>query len=216
MLGNIFNFLLNSFFPKKKTVLDIENLAKENKLRTLSTAPETPYTFIRSIFQYKDPKVRNLVWEIKYALNPILTDAIAQIMSEEIMSFFEERGHFISKDWIIVPIPSSKKHEKERGFNQTKELCLKIIKYLPENTLTYEPNAIIKTKETTPQAKIRNRNQRLKNLRGVFNTIKNINLSNKNVILVDDVVTTGSTLIEARRALKEAGVKRVIAITIAH
>ncbi len=216
MLGNIFHFLLNSLFPKKKAVLDIENLAKENKLRTLSGSPETPYAFIRSIFHYKDPKVRTLVWEIKYSLNPILTNAMAQIMAEEILSFFEEKGSFISKDWVLVAIPASKKHRKERGFNQTEELCIKILEHLPANTLEYQPSAIIKNKETIPQAKIRNRNQRLKNLNGVFRAKDKNVLISKNIIIVDDVATTGSTLVEARRALKESGAKRVIAITIAH
>ncbi len=216
MFHKTFHFILDIIFPKKKSTVMLEEIASGVGLRTLAPAPATPHSFIHAIFHYKDPLARALVWEIKYSANPILTEEAGKLMAEEIMSFFEERGLFISRDWILIPIPASKIHLKERGFNQTDILARNILKHLPKDTIHYKPSAIIKIKETEPQAKIKNKRKRLQNLKGVFKVTNHEDVYGKNVIVIDDVVTTGSTLTEARRALKEAGAKQVIAIALAH
>ena len=83
-----------------------------------------------------------------------------------------------------------------------------------------ENNVLIKIKETEHQARIKNRNIRLKNLVGSFaikNTEKNSNLiKGRNIILIDDITTTGATLAEAKKILKQAGARKIIAFTVAH
>ena len=83
-----------------------------------------------------------------------------------------------------------------------------------------EKDFLIKPKETEHQARIENRKERLKNIQGSFavkNTANNINsIKNKNIILIDDITTTGATLAEARKVLKQAGARKVIAFTVAH
>ena len=85
-----------------------------------------------------------------------------------------------------------------------------------------ENNILIKIKETEHQARIKNRNVRLKNLIGSFviksdKQNKNVNLiRNRNIILIDDITTTGATLKEAQKILKQAGARKVIAFTVAH
>jgi competence protein ComFC len=79
-------------------------------------------------------------------------------------------------------------------------------------------NILIKPRDTEHQARIKDRRARLKNLSGSF-TIKNekINLiKNKNIILIDDILTTGATLSEAKKVLKQNGARKVIAFTVAH
>ena len=72
------------------------------------------------------------------------------------------------------------------------------------------------TKNTEHQARIKDRRARLKNLSGSF-AVKNEGLiKNKNIILIDDITTTGATLAEAKKILKQAGVRKVIAFTVAH
>jgi len=66
------------------------------------------------------------------------------------------------------------------------------------------------------QAQIENRQKRIKNIIGSF-AVKNKDIiKNRNIILIDDVTTTGATLNEAKKVLREAGAKKIIAFTIAH
>ncbi len=83
-----------------------------------------------------------------------------------------------------------------------------------------ENNILIKIKETEHQARIKDRRVRLKNLIGSFaiksdKQNKNI-IKGRNIILIDDITTTGATLSEARKILKQAGARKVIAFTVAH
>ncbi|MBY0376639.1 ComF family protein, partial [Patescibacteria group bacterium] len=79
-----------------------------------------------------------------------------------------------------------------------------------------ETEALLRIKDGPHQARIENRSERLKNIVGVFATNKNFDVKNRNIILIDDVTTTGGTLSEAKKVLKEAGARKVIAFTIAH
>jgi competence protein ComFC len=74
----------------------------------------------------------------------------------------------------------------------------------------------VRTKETEHQAQIADRSFRLKNIRGVFEARNCEEIKNRNIILIDDVITTGATLSEAKKVLERAGARSVIAFTIAH
>ncbi len=115
---------------------------------------------------------------------------------------------------IIVPIPPSESGSKKRGYNQT-YMIARALKREATFTCKLEPNALLKTRGTIKQATIHDRTSRLANMSGVFEA-KRALVRKKVIILVDDIVTTGATLSDAKRALYEAGAKHVIAITIAH
>ena len=91
---------------------------------------------------------------------------------------------------------------------------------ISNDDLILRSDILIKPKETEHQARIRDRRIRLKNMVGSF-AIKNIQqnetlLKNKNIILIDDITTTGATLSEAKKVLRHAGARKVIAFTVAH
>ena len=215
-MPSFLNFILNILFPKKDSVIALERRGKERTLRNLPPAPDSPEPWMRSIFAYKDPRVRELVWEIKYTGNNVLIKEIGELMAEEILSFFEERGSFVGNDWILVPIPASTEHLKEKGFNQTVELTRAIVKSMGKESPAFFTSVLYKIIEHGPQAKIKNRKERMKNVVNCFSVKDPAIVTGKNIIVIDDVLTTGSTLIEARRALKTAGAKKVIALTVAH
>ncbi len=210
------NHILDALFPKKESTKKIEYLAINQGLRALTKAPDTPHSFIRALFHYKDSAVRTLVWEIKYGANTILIQEVAELISEEILSYFEDHSGFISREWILIPIPASKNHLHTKGFNQTDELAKAIMKTGANESLTYIPKVLYKIKETKPQVSIKNKAKRLVNLKDCFAVSNERSIVGKNVIIIDDVTTTGSTLIEAKRALKQAGAKQIIAFVVAH
>lgn len=120
---------------------------------------------------------------------------------------------------ILIPIPLSKKRLCERGYNQAELICKELIKI---NNLRHgvdiklENKVLIKPKETKHQAKIENRGERLLNIVGSFD-IQNAELiKNRNIILIDDITTTGATLSEAKKVLKHFGARKIIAFAVAH
>lgn len=119
-------------------------------------------------------------------------------------SFFRENS-------IITHIPLRKPRQFDRGFNQSEQLAhILAVEYkIPTKSL------LIKIKDTEPQSSL-NREKRLLNIRGVFTLAKDAKLNNENIILIDDITTTGATLEEARLTLKKAGAKSVWGITLAH
>ncbi len=114
-------------------------------------------------------------------------------------------------DFVLVSIPLHKKKLKQRGFNQAEEIA----KELSENLkLPVFNDILIKTKQTPAQVKLE-KEEREKNIRGVFLCQKSELVTNKKILLVDDIFTTGATMEECARVLKDAGAKEVWGVVVA-
>ena len=150
-------------------------------------------------------------FEQKFAV----VDDLGQILFDHLFEELAERAIFENNQKpILVPIPLSKKSLRARGYNQS-EIIAKALAEKSDAKLIVE-NLLEKIKETATQHSIKNRNERLKNLRGVFAVKENSKIKGRNIILIDDITTTHGTLIEAKRALKDAGTRSVIGFTVAH
>lgn len=113
----------------------------------------------------------------------------------------------------VVPVPIHWRKQWERGFNQSQLYAQQLASDLGFYLLL---NLLVKTKSTRPQAQL-SRAQRLQNVRdSVLISVTDPKRLPTEVILVDDVTTTGITLQECAKALKQAGVKKVVAIVLAH
>lgn len=112
---------------------------------------------------------------------------------------------------LVVPIPLYWHKENIRGFNQAslfgEKLSLKF-------NLLFSDKILVRKKNVPSQTKLTQK-EREENVKGIFSVSPNIHNSLFNILLVDDVWTTGATLKEATRVLKEGGVKRVWGLTIA-
>ena len=117
---------------------------------------------------------------------------------------------FIPAASCLVPIPMFWYRQNTRGFNQSAEVGKIISTYLK---LGFEPDLLIRKKPTIPQVELAGFARR-RNLRGVFTVNSGLKLPDF-VLLFDDVFTTGSTLMEATKVLKRAGVQKVWGLTIA-
>src|SRR5204863_311048 len=116
----------------------------------------------------------------------------------------------------LIPIPLSPKRMRERGFNQALLIASALCRIDRGENFTLEKDVLQKPKETRHQAEIENRSERLKNLIGSFALRNPEKIENHNLILLDDVSTTGATLAEARKTLQKAGARKIIAFTVAH
>ena len=109
-------------------------------------------------------------------------------------------------------------HKKDlytRGYNQSELIVKEIVKIDGNKNFQYIQNSLTKIKETPHQSKLKNKTERLKNLKNCFSADAE-KVKGRNIILIDDVITTGTTMSEASRTLKEAGAKNVIGFSIAH
>ncbi|MBI3420921.1 MAG: ComF family protein [Candidatus Sungbacteria bacterium] len=165
------------------------------------------YAFL-SPFSYQQDIVRELIHSLKYQRNRNIAPVLADMMALYLVAM---RVVF-PQNAVLMPIPLHKTRERTRGFNQS----LLIAMALGERLMTkVEGGVLRKTKKTTPQMELR-REERLRNLADSFMVISPPLVKGKLIVLVDDVRTTGATLEEAARVLKQAGAKRIWAITIAH
>lgn len=118
---------------------------------------------------------------------------------------------FLKKYDIIIPVPIHKKRKITRGYNQTELIAKEIAK---NTNLVFEKNALKKQKNIITQSNL-NKLKRQKNVKNAF-VIKNVeNITNKKVVIFDDIYTTGSTVLECAKVLKKAGAKTVSVMTIA-
>lgn len=220
-LNTILNCAFDLVFPIKCMVCNAQGSHLCNSC--LSDAPlaerETA-KWIFPIYDYRHPPIKKALWLLKYkgkkTVANVFGESIYGRMLEE-LSDLSLMENFINP--ILVPIPLSKKRYKERGYNQAELICDEIIRINSLNQsadLKLEKNVLIKPKETEHQARIENRTKRLKNIVGSFAANNAELIKGKNIILIDDITTTGATLAEARKVLKEAGAKKIIAFTVAH
>jgi ComF family protein len=220
MLENLLSILKtlgSMLFPER---LD-ERLVKHFNAETIYSLPksnEEPKG-VNSIFSYKDKKVQALIWEIKYHKNPTAISIVGKILAENIQEDVSDRALFENwKEILLVGVPLTNKRLRERTFSQTDLICREIIKNLsPEmqKIITYSPNALRKIRETEKQSHTKSRAERLRNLQNCFKANPEI-VKGKNIILIDDVTTTGATIHEAVKSLKLEGAKNVLSFTIAH
>jgi ComF family protein len=153
-----------------------------------------------------DDYYQKLIHRIKYDKKIPLGRRLAQSLGDRVAS----QRDFAACD-LIIPVPLHRARHRERGFNQSAILAEGI------SSVTDLPLAkgILKRKKNTRDQTYLNAQQRAENMRDAFVVSQPEMIDGKNVILVDDVMTTGATLNECARMLQEAGAKRILAATLA-
>lgn len=215
-INEIFESIISIILPKEKYVTEIENLSIEYIGNEIPKADETSDSKFRAVFHYKNNIVRRAIWEIKYNENKKIAEKFCKPLYEFLIETLGEETVFENfNNPLLVPIPSGKETMKKRGFNQCELIAKELFKIDNGQNFQLETKAIFKIKETTHQSETKNKSKRLKNLEGCFLADKE-KVSGRNIILIDDVITTGATMKEVSKTLKSAGAKRVIGFSIAH
>ena len=167
---------------------------------------------------YGDRRVKRAVWLFKYrnrrALGPIFARLLADLLAEDLAERKIMRNFSAP---LLVPIPISAKRFRERGYNQCEILAEELSKSLGDS-LKLQAKLLRKIRHTEQQAKTVNKRARLENLKGSFDVSKEKEsmVRGRNIILLDDVVTTGATFAEASTILRKAGVKKILRVALAH
>ena len=160
------------------------------------------------IFPYKGI-VRKAIWSLKYRYAYEIAKELAKLSVKEL----SKNLNLLPKKAILVSIPLHMKKEKQRGFNQT----IKIGRILAAGfNWDFLPDLLVRKVPTRIQANL-SREERLANVKGAFGfNRKYISLRrSRNLILFDDVYTTGSTMNEAKKVLTQAGFKNIFCLSVA-
>lgn len=215
---NIISSILEYIFPTR--CIGCKNMGDILCEKCLEKIPEPRQpvdNFIHACFSYKNGTVKYALWLLKYHGKFPIAKIFGNTLYEYNIDILSEKNMFDSgKETLVVPIPITKNRKRVRGYNQSALLARAFVENLGEKEFKYEGDIIEKIRDTIAQAKIRNRTERLKNLQGAYKIKSNAIVKGKNIILIDDVSTTGATLKEARRVLREAGARNVIALVVAH
>lgn len=166
---------------------------------------------LTSVFAYKG-LVKKAIVQLKYRF----VFDLASDLVELFLSFSGERDGFRQvcrkNDLCLVPVPLHPRRKRWRGFNQSELLGKIIAKNLG---IGFAPDILIRVKNTTPQMQLGEKERRV-NIQGAFRLSPNILVSQyPNVLLFDDVWTTGATLKETAKILKQGGVTTVWGLTLA-
>ncbi|MBU1246587.1 MAG: phosphoribosyltransferase family protein [Patescibacteria group bacterium] len=211
------NWLLNYIFP-----VSCVGCAKNGEVlcaKCLSKIPLANITVdkdIYSVFSYKHPLIKQALWELKFNNNKVAARPLANALYDRILEELQDLEIFNNfTQPLLIPIPLSKERLKERGYNQSELLC-KELSFMDSMSFTVCTNVLYKPIRTKQQTKTRGKSERINNLHGCFAVKNPEKIRNQNIILIDDIITTGTTILEAKKVLKQNGAKKIIAFTVAH
>lgn len=188
------NPLLEGKTSSKKHLLCGNCIKKPNKL----------FRYSRSAYSYDDFS-KKLILDFKFYDKTDLASLLAKII------YVAGKDIFAAGIDIIVPVPLHYTRLLYRRYNQSSLLAKELGRI---TGIKVEYDAIIKNKRTRPQVECSG-TERLSNLKGAFYIKKPQVLQNKRVLLIDDILTTGSTLNECAKAIKKAKPKSIDNLTIA-
>ena len=216
----IINFLVDLIIERDIEISRLKKLSSSEIFSQLNPKERYYFSFIFTIFSYQTPLVRKIIWQMKFRENKWAAKILGKFLAEIFIknSFLINSSKNFTEKIILIPIPIHKKRYQQRGYNQCEWLAKEMIKNLPKSMrekIIYNPQ-ILKRVLYTEKQSWHNEKDRKKNIKGVFKINSKINLFNRTIVLLDDVYTTGSTLLEARQTLEKAGAKKVYALVVAH
>lgn len=149
---------------------------------------------------------KNLVYKLKYGDCAYTAKTIAEYLASAFNG-----GKYEAID-IVTCVPISSEKLKIRGYNQTEEILKEFIKYV---NIPCSASILKRVKDTITQTAL-TKTSRQENLQSAFEVVEVDKIKNKNVLVIDDVITTGSTLDAIAKALKEKGANKVYGLTFCH
>ncbi len=187
--------------PRTNFHLNDENIIAEKFWGKVQLKYAISYLFFK-----KESNVQNLLHELKYKNQPQIGEVLGTWYAVELMD-----NNFYKNFDVIIPVPMHKKKLKKRGYNQSAYFGkgLSEVWQIPQLE-----NGLKKLAQTVSQTK-KSRKERYDNMKDGFEVTDLEAIKDKNVLLVDDVITTGATLEACANLLIEGGAKSVSIATIA-
>lgn len=172
------------------------------------------FDYARSAVTYEGVG-RETVHALKFNRKPRLAQPMGELMAEVMKRALEGENRLLPSPWrqpdLIVPVPLFPKTQRQRGYNQA-ALLAEVVGQLLD--IPVETNALVQIRPMKPQATLGER-ERWENVKGAFEVTDPSRIKGCVVLVVDDVMTTGSTLNEVAKVLKKAKALYVYCLTFA-
>lgn len=197
-------FHFSALLQKMRSSAERKGSAGQNAVRLLSAQKRFPFRLSRSALCY-DEASKNLILAFKFmdrTENARLLAAMLKVAGEDIFKAGVD---------VIVPVPLHYTRLVKRRYNQSALLARELGRY---TGLPVDCFSLVRHRKTRPQVEFSGF-ERVRNVKNAFSVPHPEKLAGKRVVLIDDVLTTGSTLKECAAALKKAGVRSVDALTVA-
>lgn len=205
----ILQFILDTIVPPDPTIRKIEDMSEADFISAAgSLMTEDMSPGVISFFPYRNEMVRAALIEIKSRLNKKVVRLLGKVICKKLIPLTESRP-------LLIPIPMTKKRLRERGWNQCELLVKAIVAEDKGANFEICADVLIKARENEDQVG-KGRKERFENIRGCFIVKDKERVRGRDVIVLDDIVTTGATLEEARRALADAGARKITLVGVAH
>jgi len=160
----------------------------------------------RSLGPY-DAALKKLIYHFKFRKQPGVMKDIAPFMAD-----YFDRQEESWEGFYVVPVPLFFRRMKERTFDQSFLIAREVAKVL---NLPLANGLLRRVRDTESQALMKTKVERAKNIRGAFGVDRPDRVAGLNILLVDDVMTTGATVNEAAKMLKRAGAGQIHVFTLA-
>lgn len=184
--------------------------------KSIVYSPYLPDRQTIAFYAYRKSGLKHLLWLLKYHHQRPIAEELGSLLADALLPELEERVRFENfTNPIIIPIPVSKKGLRKRGFNQVTLIAESFVKQTG-NTIPLYNDVLMKSHETKKQARNKKRKERFTNIAGSFCLQHPEKITNRNIILLDDVTTTGATLDEATRVIEKARPRKILRVALAH
>lgn len=162
---------------------------------------------------YKNPFVEKMLKFFKYKFIPDMGRPLSVLMKKYLKWLtLDKKFNVFEANPLLISVPLHRKRLNWRGFNQSELLTKDLADTFQMEMVS---DIIERMISVIPQADIKEREERLKNLKGIFRILNKDKIVGREILLVDDICTTGATLNECAMVLKENGAKKVVALVVA-
>ncbi len=192
--------------PQTKDKHGATALAEES---TVSARPPL-FLQVKAVLAYKNRITRSLIWNIKFKKDQHAFQCGGYVLYQTLLCWPKEA----QSGYVLIPMPVSKKRRHERGYNQCELLTRAILAYDTRGEYTMRTDILLRKKHIAKQT-FQNRQKRLAATKDIFEVAR-VDAVKKTVIVIDDVITTGSTMREAIISLQNAGYRDVYGLGLAH
>lgn len=181
---------------KSRTIADVPLCPTEHELLSVT---------ITTLMDYREAAVQDLIRSLKYDGSGHAAALAASVLAEYLQEEIASLKLFSTRKVLIVPIPLHKSRARERGFNQIEIVARALPQAFRDGTVaTLAPHALLRRVATKQQTRL-SRSERIKNVVGAFEVPDLALVKNAHIFLVDDVATTGATLLHAGKPLEKTG-----------
>ncbi len=212
ILKTLYTTVIDALFPLSPAEQVLSTYSQEQAYETLPRAPQVPISDATAVFTYKDERVAKLVWSIKYKKSPHAVELGGYALYQTLLKMNLSVGS------VIIPIPITSKRRRERGYNQCELLVEEIRRLDTSKQFIIRNDLLIRTQHASRQT-LKGRVDRLESAKGIFavdETTETGQFRDSTIVIIDDVITTGSTMREAVETLRSAGFEKVTGLSLAH